>query len=217
MVAAGMAFLAVPACVLYLLSELRVIPLPTARADDSGPEMHQSVFSKGGASALGNLLLGRSTSARAPGRAIKAPEGTKAKPVVPAELRSDPAPHDADSAHTDVGPRARQAAEEKRQDSTAGVLNEREVAKVVGRAHRAFQFCIEQELKKNPSFRGGKIFISATVGSSGIVKSAEISRRDIDKSRMGDCLKGKARRLVFPAFSGEDSEVQIPLILGAAM
>jgi hypothetical protein len=217
MVAAGMAFLAVPACVLYLLSELRVIPLPTVRVDDAGPEMHQSVFSKRGASALGNLLLGRSTNARPPGKPIKTVESNKAKPVVAAELRSDLAAGDAHSAHTDVGPRVRQRAEEKGQDSTAGGLNEREVAKVVGRAHRAFQFCIEQELKKNPSFRGGKIFISATVGASGIVKSAEISRREIDKSKMGDCLKGKARRLVFPAFSGDDSEVQIPLILGAAM
>ena len=212
MVAAGMAVLSAPACLLYLLSELRVIPFSPVRVDDSGPEMHQSVFSKSGASALGNLLLGRSTNAARPtGKAIKA------KPVVTAESRSDLAPDYADSAHTDVGPRSRKGAEEKGQDSTVGGLNEREVAKVVGRAQTAFQFCIEQVLKKNPSFRGGKIFISATVGASGIVKSAEISRREIDHSPLGECLKGKTRRMVFPAFSGEDSEVQIPLILGTAM
>jgi hypothetical protein len=136
---------------------------------------------------------------------------------VTAELRADLAPVYGDSTHTDVGPRIRQGTEEKSQDSTEGGLTEREVAKVVGRAQTAFQFCIEQELKKNPSFRGGKIFISATVGTSGIVKSAEISRREIDNSPLGECLKGKARRMVFPSFSGEDSEVQIPLILGAAM
>ena len=218
MVAAGMAVLSAPACLLYLLSELRVIPFSPVRVDDSGPEMHQSVFSKSGASALGNLLLGRGRNAARPtGKAIKTVESTKAKPVVTAELRADLAPVYGDSAHTDIGPRIRQGTEEKGQDATEGGLNEREVAKVVGRAQTAFQFCIEQELKKNPSFRGGKIFISASVGSSGIVKSAEISRREIESSPLGDCLKGKARRMVFPSFSGEDSEVQIPLILGTAM
>lgn len=218
LVAAGVALVAFPACVLYLLSELRVIPLPTARVDDAGPEMHQSVFSKSGASALGNLLMGRGTNAARPTpRAIKTVETSKVKPAVTAELRADLAPVYGDSAHTDVGPKIRQGTEEKGHDSTEAGLNEKEVAKVVGRAQTAFQFCIEQELKKNPSFRGGKIFISATVGTSGIVKSAEISRREIDNSPLGDCLKGKARRMVFPSFSGEDSEVQIPLILGAAM
>ncbi len=72
-------------------------------------------------------------------------------------------------------------------------------------------------MKRNPSFRGGKIFINALVGSSGTVKQAAISRPDIDSSSLGQCLKSKARRMVFAAFAGDDTEVQIPLILTTSL
>ena len=38
-------------------------------------------------------------------------------------------------------------------------------------------------------------------------------RQDIAGSSMGNCLKVRARRMVFPAFSGDDVEVEIPLVL----
>jgi hypothetical protein len=91
------------------------------------------------------------------------------------------------------------------------------VAKVVSQTQPGFRFCIEQEMKKNPSFRGGKIFIHALVGTSGTVKQAVISRPEIDSSSLGQCLKSKARRMVFAAFSGDDTEVQIPLILTTSL
>ena len=91
------------------------------------------------------------------------------------------------------------------------------LSKVVSQGSPAFQFCIEQQLKKTPKFRGGKVNLVATVGPSGVVKQARLDRRDIDGSDLGDCLKSKARRLVFPAFQGEDVEVQIPLVLTATL
>jgi len=44
-----------------------------------------------------------------------------------------------------------------------------------------------------------------------------ISRPDIDGSSLGEYLKGKARRMSFAAYSGDDTEVQIPLILTTSL
>ncbi len=65
--------------------------------------------------------------------------------------------------------------------------------------------------------RGGKVFITATVGCSGIVKSVRIGRREIDISPLGSCLKARTKQMVFPAFSGSDAEIQVPLILTASV
>ena len=92
-----------------------------------------------------------------------------------------------------------------------------EINKVVEATQRAFQFCIEQELKKNPGFKGGKVRLVATVGASGVVKKASIDREDIDQSDLGECLKGKAKRMTFSAFQGDDVDLEIPLILSTAM
>ena len=37
------------------------------------------------------------------------------------------------------------------------------------------------------------------------------------KKKIRSCLKSRARRLVFPSFEGEDVEVEIPLVLTAAL
>lgn len=116
------------------------------------------------------------------------------------------------SGHPPIGSRAPRRIGENAIQNGPG---EREVARVVARSQSAFQFCIEQELRKNPTFRGGKVFITATVGPSGIVKSVRIGRRDIESSPLGSCLRARTERLVFPPFSGADAEVQVPLILTA--
>ena len=95
--------------------------------------------------------------------------------------------------------------------------NQKALAKVVAQSGPAFQSCIEQQLKRTPNFRGGKVNLVATVGASGTVKQARLDRKEIDVSDLGSCLKSRARRLVFPSFEGEDVEVQIPLVLTAAL
>lgn len=228
----AIALAAVPIGVLYLLSALKVGPLVVTRVDASGNEVKQSVLSAEGVSGLGDLLLGRqrslsrsnakaSPAVRAsnprpptPGPMPQAPErSTQAEPASP-ELRA----FYGDNSHQDIRPRGLQPAGSSI-DTDTGVssLAEAEVAKVVAQTQPAFQFCIEQEMKKNPAFRGGKVFISATVGSSGTVKKAAIDRPDIESSGLGECLKAKARRMTFPAFSGEETELQIPLILTTAL
>jgi len=100
--------------------------------------------------------------------------------------------------------------------SSAGP-NQQALAKVVSQSGPAFQSCIEQQLKRTPNFRGGKVNLVATVGASGTVKQARLDRKEIDLSDLGSCLKSRARRLVFPSFEGEDVEVEIPLVLTAAL
>ena len=95
--------------------------------------------------------------------------------------------------------------------------NQKALAKVVAQSGPAFQSCIEQQLKRTPNFRGGKVNLVATVGASGTVKQARLDRKEIDVSDLGSCLKSRARRPRVPVFEGEDVEVEIPLVLTAAL
>jgi hypothetical protein len=101
--------------------------------------------------------------------------------------------------------------------AAGGGPNQQALAKVVAQSGPAFQSCIEQQLKRTPNFRGGKVNLVATVGASGTVKQARLDRKEIDVSDLGSCLKSRARRLVFPSFEGEDVDVEIPLVLTAAL
>jgi len=169
------------------------------------------------ASPMANLLLGqkKEASPRSPSVGHRTPAVTIPKAETPAEIdppRGEPPdPRTAD--HSEIGSRVPKRLAGSAHDVGEAGLSEKDVARVVGQSQPAFQFCIEQELRKNPTFRGGKVFVTAAVGSSGVVKAVEISRRDIEVSGLGDCLKSKAKRMVFPSFRGGETEVQVPLIL----
>jgi GYF domain 2 len=117
-----------------------------------------------------------------------------------------------DASKPDVGPRVRRA-ETASGPRGGGGPSKEEVARVVGQTQSAFQSCIEQQLRKNPGFRGGKVSLLATVGSSGTVKQVQLDRHDLEGTDLGNCLKARARRMVFSAFSGDEVDVEIPLVL----
>ena len=117
----------------------------------------------------------------------------------------------------DVGPVARKAADVTSADNLEnGGPPADNIARVVGDRQKAFQDCVEQELRKNPSFRGGKVALTVTLGSSGAVKSASLDRRDLESGTVGECLKSTARKMLFASFSGDDVQVVIPLVLTSA-
>ncbi|MBI3180927.1 MAG: zinc-ribbon domain-containing protein [Myxococcales bacterium] len=226
--------LAAPVGVLYFLSELKIVPLEVTRVDESGNEVTESVFSAGGVSGLKDLLSGKNKKKPEPPTQVAArPKKPEAEPpeasppVRPPPVRPPPpnAPTQEelaalynDASKQTTGPRVRKDVEEKTKDTSLGGLSEEAVSQVVAQSQSAFQQCIEQEMRKNPGFKGGKINIVATVGSSGVVKRAEIDRRDIDLSDLGGCLKRRAKQMQFSSFSGdEETEVHIPLILSATM
>ncbi len=222
--------LALPVGGLYALSSLQVLPLEVPQVDPAtGASVKQPVFSARGVRGLKDLLLGRTQppppppaprEVRAP--APRPPPGSSPPPAALPRPEPPASPElkklYADARKPDVGPGAVPAlAHAGTSAATGGGPNAQALAKVVAQSGPAFQACIEQQLKRTPNFRGGKVNLVATVGASGTVKQARLDRKEIDVSDLGNCLKSRARRLVFPNFEGEDVEVEIPLVLTAAL
>ncbi|MFY0529366.1 AgmX/PglI C-terminal domain-containing protein [Archangium gephyra] len=230
--------LGLPVGVLYALTELQVVPLRVTRVDAKGQVVQEpvSVFSPEGIGELRDLMLGRTKPpppAPAPAPAPKAeakprPTEGAAKPeTAPQEPAAQPPSAEeqqavaalyADGEKTDVGPEVRENTEVAPTDSAeqSGPPPEA-LDKVVKQSQTAFKSCIDQALRKNPKLRDGKLLLTATVGSSGTVKKVSFDREDINGSAMGNCIKARARRMVFPAFEGDDVEVEIPLVLSKSM
>jgi hypothetical protein len=221
--------LAVPLAGLYALSSLQVIPLEVRQVDPAtGASVKEPVFSAKGVRGLKNLLLGNTPQPVAPppareARAPVAKPASTAPPATPAAKIEPPASPElrklyGDTRKADVGPTAAPTLARATEPAGSGAgPNQKALAKVVAQSGPAFQSCIEQQLKRTPNFRGGKVNLVATVGASGTVKQARLDRKEIDVSDLGSCLKSRARRLVFPSFEGEDVEVEIPLVLTAAL
>jgi predicted Zn finger-like uncharacterized protein len=216
--------------VFVLLSSMDVVPITITKVDASGKPVEQSVFSAEGMSGLGDRLLGRDkknerkqAGKAAPGIASRdpgpAPQTNRPKVEAPThqptaeELKN----FYAESTKKSFGPRVRKGTEQKATDTSAGGPSDDSIAKVVANNQTAFQFCIEQELRKNPNLKVPKFYLVATVASSGVVKKAGIDRKEIDSSNLGECLKSRAKRMVFASFSGDEVDVEIPLIVGVAM
>jgi outer membrane biosynthesis protein TonB len=148
----------------------------------------------------------------------EAPAQEAAQPQGEAQKDAEAAALYAEADKKDVGPEVREDTEVAAADSAeqSGPPQE-ELSRVVAQSQSAFKSCIERALRRNPKLRDTKVLVTATVGSSGKVKKVSFDRKDVDGSPMGDCLKGSARRMVFPAFSGEDVEVEIPLVVTKSM
>ena len=219
----------VPVAGLYALSSLQVLPLEVPRVDPAtGASVKEPVFSAKGVRGLKDLLLGNKPPAppASPAREARAPPPKPAPAPAPSPAPAKPeAPASpelrklyGDTRKADVGPSAVPTLARATESPAAGSgPNPQALAKVVAQSSPAFQSCIEQQLKRTPNFRGGKVNLVATVGASGTVKQARLDRKEIDVSDLGSCLKSRARRLVFPSFEGEDVEVEIPLVLTAAL
>lgn len=89
------------------------------------------------------------------------------------------------------------------------------ISKVVGDNQKAFSACVQNELRRNPAFKGEKIILTLTIGSSGMVTHAAIDKPEVDKAVVGNCIKMSARRFVFPSFEGDAFSVEFPLLLSA--
>ncbi len=198
------------------------------------------LFSGEGRSELRDRLLGTKKTpppAPAPAPAPAAndkkpqPSGTATKPEQgsPEETKAAPSTGKSaeelqalmeDGSKTEVNPTVRKDTEVAAKDAEGkGGPPAEDVVKVVEKSHGAFQGCVETELRKNPSFKGGKVLLVATVGTSGVVKGAKLDRKELDASPVGDCIKKSAKRMVFPAFKTDDGsgevDLEIPLVLSS--
>jgi predicted Zn finger-like uncharacterized protein len=102
-------------------------------------------------------------------------------------------------------------------------LTAQQVASTVAHFQSGYGRCVDMELKRNPGFHGGKIKIVTTIMSSGLVRQAEIRSEDtalarrLSGSPLGGCLVDNTRRMVFPNFSGDAFDAEIPLVLSSSL
>jgi len=84
---------------------------------------------------------------------------------------------------------------------------------------KSFQACIEEELRKNPNLKVGKVIVTANVVGSGAVSSASISPEKYNTSSWGECMKKAAKRVTFPSLDSPDdtTAVEIPITVGVAL
>ncbi|MFY0570542.1 AgmX/PglI C-terminal domain-containing protein [Archangium lansingense] len=224
--------LGLPVGVLYALTEMQVVPLRVTRVDSKGQVVEEpvSVFSPEGIGELRDLMLGRTKLPPPAPKPEAKPRPTEeaAKPETPPQEPPAAEPQGeeqqavaalyAEGEKKDVGPEVRENTEVAATDSAAqsGPPPE-ELDRVVKQSQSAFKSCIDAALRKNPKLRDGTLLLTATVGSSGTVKKVSFDRDDVNGSPMGNCIKARARRMVFPAFEGEDVEVEIPLVLSKSI
>jgi predicted Zn finger-like uncharacterized protein len=111
------------------------------------------------------------------------------------------------------GPKERKG--NKIADASGGAgLSDEAVAKVVADSASGFNKCVEDHLKRDPDWRGGKVTVSLKIGPSGTVLDTLIDKASVSNSDVGECLKVRAKRMHFPRFSGDEpQEVQFPLLL----
>ncbi|HEX8698424.1 MAG TPA: AgmX/PglI C-terminal domain-containing protein [Myxococcaceae bacterium] len=220
----------------FALDQLNFIPKAKV-VNAQGQTVEKSYFSQEGVGELRDRLMGRKKPAPVtpapvptPAPAPKTPSDTAPKPEgqggqAPAAPETGKSAEElkalyGDTTKTDVGPEARKDTEEVPVDAAAsGGPAEEDVAKVVAQSQGAIKSCVEQELRKNPKFKGGKVTLVATVGTSGTVKSAKLDNKALDSAPVGTCIKKAATRMAFPAFKAEDGveevDLQIPLVLGS--
>lgn len=224
--------LALPVAAAFALDQLNVVPITVTRVNEKGQPVQQSVFTFEGASALRDKLLGKEPPpVPAPPEPKKPAEGKrsgtapapKPEPAETLGAEGEPPSEELQAVYAsgekqDVGPEVREDAEVAAPDSSEGSgPPPEELARVMGQVQPAIQSCIDAELKKNPKFRGGKVMLTATVGASGAVKRVSFDRPDVEGSKVGTCIKQRAKRMVFSSFEGEDVDLQIPLVLGTSM
>ncbi|MFN7133609.1 MAG: AgmX/PglI C-terminal domain-containing protein, partial [Myxococcales bacterium] len=223
-IAAG---LGLPAGILYMLSQLHIVPLEITQVDaETGEQVSTPIFSGDGLSGLRDKLLGKTPvlPPKPSGTRVasaKKQQSADDKPLIEKKqidpkLTKEQIAAAADLYRNDdrrqVGPEVRKDAEKIAVDSGAG-LDQKVIGETFAKNIKAFQTCNENEIRRNPAFKGGKVSITFTIGPSGTVTRAAVDRADIDKSTLGECLKDKAKRVVFPSFQGDAFDVEIPLVL----
>jgi hypothetical protein len=101
-------------------------------------------------------------------------------------------------------------------DSAAAGIDAEAVARTVAANRKAFDACVSRALRLDPGLRVSKrATLVVTIQPNGSVTGAFIAEEDVDRTGLGGCLSAAARRMVFPAFDGEPTDVSLPLSLSA--
>ena len=106
---------------------------------------------------------------------------------------------------------------EKRAMASGDGLSDDAASKVIAQSLPAFNNCIEQALRRNPNMKVGRVKLMVTVGPSGTVTQSTFSSVAYDQSDWGVCVKAAAKRMRFPPFEGDPTDVEVRLIGGVAL
>lgn len=117
-------------------------------------------------------------------------------------------------AKSDVGPKVRMESSAPTVEKGGG-LEPDAVAKVMNERMKALVGCVEDALKRNPNVKLEKVTLVMDVGTSGAVKTAGLEPKRVELTDWGGCIRDRAKKISFPPADSE-SEIQIPLVLGAA-
>jgi predicted Zn finger-like uncharacterized protein len=116
---------------------------------------------------------------------------------------------------SDVGPKVRLESQAPTIEKGGG-LEPDAVAKTMNERMKALVGCVEDALKRNPNVKLEKVTLVMQVGTSGAVKAVSLEPKRVELTDWGGCLRDRAKKITFPPADSE-SEIQIPLVLGAAM
>jgi predicted Zn finger-like uncharacterized protein len=94
-------------------------------------------------------------------------------------------------------------------------LTAEQVRKKLDEHKPALQGCVDEALRRDPNLKLGRIHIATTIAPSGQVTSARIDRRAVEHAPLGACLRKATRKIVFPPFTGEPFDVDIPIFVSA--
>lgn len=99
--------------------------------------------------------------------------------------------------------------------SKSSGLTSGQVRRKLSESKSALQGCVDQALRLDPNLHVGRILITTRIAPTGQVTAAKIDKSTVDGSPLGACLKRATRRIVFPSFTGDPFEVQIPIVVTA--
>ncbi len=103
-------------------------------------------------------------------------------------------------------------------DTAAAGLEPEAVSRTVAASRKAFDACVSRALRLNPNLRvARRATLVVTVQPGGGVTGAFIAEEEVDRTDLGSCLSGAARRMVFPSFDGEAVDVSMPLSLSTGL
>jgi hypothetical protein len=103
-------------------------------------------------------------------------------------------------------------------DSAAAGLDADAVARTISENRKAFDSCVSRALRLQPSLHlARRATLVVTVQPNGNVTGAFIAEEEVDRTDLGGCLAAAARRMVFPAFDGEATDVSMPLSLSTGL
>ncbi len=101
--------------------------------------------------------------------------------------------------------------------STGSSLDPKAVSKVVNQNKSSIAKCLDRNADSLAELGRGKKKLNVLINNNGSVKRARFKQNNVNGNPAGQCIIKAAKRWRFPAYSGELTDVDIPLLMSAGM